>query len=786
MRWRKLRADLAAMRGRLALMTLALAISVTGFGIVLGARTVVQREIATSYLGSKPADATLELSGDATAVTSIVRARPEIADVDVREVVMARVKSSASPAVQAHMAAHGYVDASSWKPLQLFVVDDFSAVKLNLFRSEAGAWPPSTGTMLVERSAVSLVGELGTIVTVRTPHGAPQTIAISGVVHDTGLAPAWQEHKGYGYITRATLVALGEPNILHELRVRFRSASSQAEVERAARALAAELPVPVVQLRVPYVHRHPHQSQMETAQFALLVFSVLLLGLCAILISTILSAMLARQIREIGVMKAIGASTGQLAAVYATLIGVIGMVAYAIALPLAYAGAHGMIDGIGDGLNLALEDRSIPSWVFVVQGLAAIGGPLVLSILPIRRACRQTVRAALSQHGTRSEWIRVSRLPLAARNAMRQPARLALTLGLLATGGALATTAFNIKRAYEATIARMPQMWHYDLELRMAEPESVALAGTLAALPEVSAVEPWGFASAAFVKPGELELVHTYPDQAHGSFPIFGVPPATTLATLPLVAGRWLRSDDIDAIVVSQTAMLAVGARPTLSFDGVTSTWTVVGVVDVLPAAGGFVTDAAFARVSHTEGRARTFRVGFRGANTPKALAAIEAALDRDHATIETSLTYATLRSAMDDHVMVIASAALVLAVIVALIGLFGLATITSVNVLERTRELGMMKAMGATDRRIMRLVLGEAAYTGFASWLITIVLSLPLTAHLIALLGRQGFISGRYAISVAALVVSLAVTALGSVLAAWLPARRAAKLTVREALSDF
>jgi len=418
--------------------------------------------------------------------------------------------------------------------------------------------------------------------------------------------------------------------------------------------------------------------------------------------------------------------------------------------------------------------------------MAAIGGPLLLAIVPIRRACRRTVREALAHHGTRSEWIRpsIAWLPKAARNALRQPARLALTLGLLAMAGTLATAAFNIKRAYEASIARMTQMWHHDVELRMAEPEPTTLAASLAALSDVRAVEPWGFASAAFVEPGQIELVHTYPDQAHGSFPVFGVPATTTLATLPLTAGRWLRADDGDAIVVSSTAKLALGAHMALSLDGLASTWTVVGIVDVLPAAGGFVTAESFARATHTEGRARTFRVAIR-ANTAKVLAAIEAELDRNHATIETALTYATLRGAMDDHVMVIANAAFILAMIVALIGLFGLGVITSVNVLERTRELGVMKAVGATNGRILRLVLGEAAYIGFASWLITIALSVPLTAHIIALLGRQGFITGMFKISIEALATSLAIAVLGSVLAAWLPARRAAYLTVREAVAE-
>jgi len=800
-RWRKLRGDLRAMKGRLALMVIALALSVSGFGTVLGARTVLRREITTSYLSSRPADATLELGGDVTAsLLAEVRARADIADADAREVLMARVRSTApsSPALHAHMRRHGgggSSDRRGWQRLQLFVVDDFAALRLNVFRRESGAWPPPRGAMLLERSAVPLIGGTGATVMVKTPHGAPQAVAIAGIVHDTGLAPAWQERKGYGYITRETLAALGEPPALHELRVRFRPAPvSGAEVEAAASALASWLVSrghPVDQIRVPALRAHPHQAQMNTVQTALLVFSLLLLLLCAVLIATLIGAMLARQVREIGVMKAVGARTRQLASMYTALVVAIGAVAFAIALPLAYLGAHAMIEMMGARLNLGFADRTIPGWVFAVEAGAAIAVPLACAIVPIRRACRLTVRAALAQHGTRSELIRPSlvRLPMSARNALRRPARLALTVGLLAAGGTMSTTAWNVKRAYQANLARMPQMWHHDVELQTSEPVPVELARTLAAVPGVRTVEPWGFAQAAFARSGAIDLVHTYPDQGHGSFPVYGVPVDTTLATLPLVAGRWLRAGDTDAIVVGNRAGLALGARVGLSLEGTRSSWTVVGVVDTVPAGGGYVTADAFARATHTEGAARTFRVATR-ARDPHELAGIvarlEDELDRAGASVDGAITYATLRGAMDAHVLVMIDATIALAAIVALVGLFGLGAITSVGIVERTRELGMMKAVGATERRIVRLIVGEALFVGAASWIVTIALALPLTALVDGFLGELGFLAPRFVVSPVGFVAWLAVSLFGSALASVLPARRAARLTVREALAEI
>ena len=147
-------------------------------------------------------------------MVAAVRARPEIEAASAREAVMARVTTGhpvvaagphAPPATRLHAPP-------ATRSLQLFVADDLETRQVTVVRRLSGAWPPPPGTMLLERTALAVMGAgEGDTLTVTTPHGQPQAIAISGVVHDTALAPAWQEHRGYGYITRDTLAALGEP-----------------------------------------------------------------------------------------------------------------------------------------------------------------------------------------------------------------------------------------------------------------------------------------------------------------------------------------------------------------------------------------------------------------------------------------------------------------------------------------------------------------------------------------------------------------------------------------------
>ncbi|MBI5716254.1 MAG: ABC transporter permease [Burkholderiales bacterium] len=796
-RWRKLWRDVIAERRRYALMLAAVAVSVAAFGTVLGTRDVLQREMARNYLGTAPAHATLELPGGVSdAALALARADVGVEQAEAGDVLSARVRIGVE-----------------WRALLLFVVDDFRSAAMNRATPVAGAYPPPPGQALVERTAVSVLGAgVGAAITVKLPGAAAAELRIAGVVHDPSLAPAWQEQSGYAYVDRATLRRLAggaapnglqgprepheahEPHELHELRVRFQGIPEQmAAVQAAAQALAQRLTqagMPVAEVRVPPPRRHPHQRQMETVLLLLLGFGALALLLSSVLTANALAALLARQTREIAVMKTLGARTGQLVAMYTVLVLGIGAVALLFGVPAAALGGAVFARAVATLLNLSLASEAPAAATFVVQALAALGVPLAIAALPIGRACRAGIRLAMDRHGVAGTTLRrvSAQWPVAWRNLARRPGRLVLTLGLLAAGGAMFMTALNVSASWELTVDKVYATRHYDVEIRSAEGMPPSFAERVRALPGVRAVESWGYAPAAFARPAEVPVTHVYPDRGHGSLAVMAPPAATAMVSFPVLRGRWLAAHDAaDAVVLNHAAAaqmptLALGDPVWLAVDGRATRWTLVGVVEEVGAAGvayvgaeGFGRTARVLRIA-TDARERAERA--------QRIRQLDDALTGWGATVQSARPLSELRTAMGDHILILIRALMALAAVMAVVGGLGLASTLSVSVLERTRELAVMKTLGATPGQLTRMILSEARAVAFTSALGALLLSLPLTALLDERVGKLGFVAPLpFAVSpAAALGWLLGVLALSWV-AGWLPARAAGRASIAVAM---
>jgi len=797
-RWRKLAGDLRNARGRLSMMVVAMAVGMFGIATILSAYTILTREIGRNYLGTNPASALIEVDQVTEELVDAVRHRPGIANAEAGSSAWARVE----------------VKPDEWMPLLLFVVKDFDAMKIGMFRPESGAYPPPEGSMLLERTALQFVnGKIGDEIRVQTPNGPKRKIVISGLVHDPGLAPSWQEQTAYGYITPSTLVLLGESGTLDTLKVTASDPFPDVvTIERTVAGLADWLKQQghaVGEIRIPPPGKHPHETQMRAVMVMLILFSLMALVLSAVLTASTIGGLLAQQVRQIGVMKAIGARSSQIAGIYLSLVVSMGGVAVVLGLPPGIAAGRGLARAIAELLNLTLNSEAVPGWVYLVQLLAGLLVPFLIALSPILRATRITVREAINDYGTSAKAFNSSRLDallgkirgmdrtlvLSIRNTFRRRGRLMLTLGLLSAAGAMFMTALNVRSAWERNLADAASDRRYDLEIRLNRPHPAEkVLAIVGGVPGVQKVESWDLDPAAADRPDGLEIARTYPDRGHGSFTLRSVPPGSRMIQLTLLGGRWLQPGDSDAVVLNHMALalfpgVKVGDNIHIGVHGRQTGFHVVGIVrEIVTPAAAYTSPEGFNRALDRSGQTNAVRVVMKG-HDEKTIGAvkkeIEHALEREKMGVKVDISETRLDRALSGHVYILIFALILMSVIMAVVGVLGLMSAMGTGVIERTREFGVMRAIGGRSGTVMRNVISEGVFIGLMSWCIAIVLSLPISAGVGRLVGTLAF---RFPLSLvlspAAVFIWLTVISLGSMAASAYPAWRASQLTVRETLA--
>ena len=781
-RWRKVLRDLWLHKARTALVTVAIAVGIVGAGAVLTTWGIVRTAVDEEYRLSNPASATLRLDTVTGTVLRQAAAFPGIAVVQSRRSV----------------AGRAFVQGG-WRPMMLFAYEDLGTVTIGRLRTEAGRQPMPDGAIAVERSSLEFSGVgVDDSLLVRLGDTRPQLVAVGGIVRDVGLAPGWMEHVIYAFATRATIARMGVPPVFDQLQFVVRDRTlDQDGVRRIAfdakrRLEAAGRTVRDVDVPVP--GRHIHADQMDSLLYTQAGFGILALLLSCLLVVNLIEAMLAGQVREIGVLKTLGANAGDVARMYFALASALGLVAAVIAIPVASFVGRRYAQFTAEMLNFDATQAPVPVWVIAVE--LAVGAllPVLAAALPVVRGCRLPVATALRDYGVndggRSMPVTGSRLHgvarplvLSVRNAFRRRQRMLLTLLTLSVGGAMFLGARSLRASIRGTMDETFAPMHFDLSMQLVSSlPADSLVAMIQRVPEVVRAEPWGGGGASVVRP----------DGTFGNrFVVAAPPPESPLVQFTMQHGRWLLPADSNALVVGSRLLdgepsLQPGARVTLLVQGRRAEWTVVGVVPSL-LTGAFAPRAAW-KAAGGGGDATRMSIALRPRDPvvqAGAQRAIQRALADQGVEVRASGLLAENRAAVEDHLLMVAGFLGIMSWLMIVVGGLGLASTMSLSVLERTREIGVMRALGARHSAIHLIVQVEGLVIAVASWVVALPLSAPMSATLGAAFGRMFFkMPVRYVPDPAGAGIWLAVVVGVSMIACAWPAFSAMRVSAREALA--
>jgi putative ABC transport system permease protein len=277
---------------------------------------------------------------------------------------------------------------------------------------------------------------------------------------------------------------------------------------------------------------------------------------------------------------------------------------------------------------------------------------------------------------------------------------------------------------------------------------------------------------------------------------IIALPYDTNLVTMDVIQGRWLQNSNDIEIVMNQGAAetfgepVVVGKQYQINLNGKQVPAKLVGIVKSFDVAKIYIDKTQYDKVANPEHLINSlmFVAGDRSYDKIVSLKQdVERAIGRTDLNVFYVMSQAERARIVYDHLDIILTLFTALSSLVLLISTLGMAASTGTNIIERTREIGVMRAIGATPKIIYSLFVAEGAVVSSVGIVAGLVLSLPLSYYAAEFFGELILGHGiplKFAFSQTGFAVTLAITMIFGWLASRIPARKAISISTKEALS--
>lgn len=775
-RAKKIFRDLWVNKARSLLIILAVAIGVAAFGLMLTGRIVLEENLRDVYSATNPAHVTLTISPFDDELLDAIRELDSIDSIQAGQINSARIQSG----------------PESWLSFQIYTISNFDSILINKLTSENDLISPTANSIYLEQSLKNVI-EVHDTITVELLNGDLHTLSVAGFVNDLSHLPSEISLTGIGYISLETAEELGFENNYNQLTVIFRDAITRTDIEKETTQLIKEIEDEgyfVLSAFIPQPNKYVLGDNMSSVLFILNSLGVLTLILSAFLVTSVMSAVMSQQTPQIGILKSLGARIHQTMSIYFQEVLLFGIIALLLAIPMGLIGAYFLADGVASGMNFKVTEFHLPAQTLILQAVSALLAPLFASLFPIISGSRITIREAISNYkpeNTKSAG-RFGDLPqlvnLSIRNTFRRKGRLLLTFFALLLAGAMFIAIIGIRQSMRNAVAELQGDLNYDISFDFAQIYSKdEIEDEAKQISEINTIETWAVNDARLVINDEHQS---------GSIIIYGIPENTTMAQPGVIHGTWLKQSVTRGIFVNADFLdlspnLKVGSVVKLNITGKEEEWTIIG-----SGGRGFIPTAYVFYDELTE------QTGFDGlinrlvVQTGESDSVSQSLIQSDILSrladsgfdVVNSQTTTQLKETTAAQMDILIILLLAMVILISVVGGLGLAITMSLNVIERTREIGILRSLGAQNGVVRRVVIIEGLVTGLISWAISIPCSIPLAIWIGNSLGNSLLARPLdYIFSIPAVLSWLGLTVVISVIASILPAQSAAKLTIRDAL---
>lgn len=787
--------DLWENKGRTWRVVAIIAIGAFAIGAILGGKEFINLDVASTWHATNPA--TIGLIVEPAVGNTVIESLENLKEVDVVEGWF-----------QDTTVQWRRTPTDPWQPATLVALDDYEEQTIRLVTLDKGRWPQRK-LMGVQRGFEVGAGDSFYL----KIDDKIRQVEANGVLYNAAHPSAFLSAEPMFFTTSERFTQLtGEPNrslILatipdfSEVRVQAAADLLQQDLEKQNIEVKPAMSAPGgFKTRTARPDQFTNQDALDSIFFILSIMAVAMLILGLFLVYNTINAIIAYQVSQIGMMKAVGARIHQILLIYFTLVLVYAFLALLIAVPMGTLAAHGLRTIMVKRVGMIPGPFAISQTAVVVQTAITLLAPPLVSLVPILGGARVTVREAISTYGVgRASGLldhllaKLQFIPrlvtLTISNTFANKKRVLFTQLSLVGAGVVFMMVMNTRTTLTYTFDdALLSIYQANVMLELKDEARINVIERIATRQrEIKAVEVWGVAK------GTARLKGAAASNEDNSITLRGIPvPAATYSPV-IRAGRWLQPGDDYSVVLSNelAAEMGVDVGDWITIDIPTrreSHWHVVGLVfEPVDQESAIVPRDTLLKEIGQVGRGTSIKV-----QTWAIDAATEAAVADQLRSRYESQGYEVLASNQDTAYRLVAERSRKMALLfiiltgmasmTAIVGAVALSGTLTINVLDRTREIGIMRAIGASAWAVAGQFIGEGLILAWLSWLLAIPLSIPVGRMVISTLARVMNIELIYQISFGGFLYWLFIVTILAVIASWFPAQKAAQTSVRESLA--
>jgi len=770
---RKSLADVTRRKGRTLLVVLGILVGIAGLTAINVAADGLGSAFAYSAGKTPTPDIVLGVEGADLSVASLLEEADNVKTVQMRHFYGTRWKIAATPG-HANINVIGYYD--------------FNDIKLFPFQITSGH-APGPGEILMETSD-RLVQDfnVGDTITIETAHG-PLQLTVAGTSRTLGRLSAAFSSNARAYMSATALEALDGHTGPTDVLVQVVDKSREKDTLKQLSALLQSHNIKVTGADTIDDFWDPG---IINGLFTIMrVLSSIALLLTGFLIINTVTTLVAEQTRIIGTMKAVGGTRGAVLRGYLTSVGIYGAVGTVLGIALGLFGGHQLTAFLATIIILDIGPLTVAPGLIMTSVLVGVGVPFLAAVLPLWSGTGITVREAIAAYGVgmtgsragaslarRLTWVPQTTW-LGLRGLFRRRWRALLTLLALTLSGtaflAIQTTTYSVNRF----ISQVFSQYDFDAFVGTKALPYDQIRAKLLAIPNVAHVERF-----------EQDEVKTQ----WGQVLLTGVEEDAQLYHHEAIAGRWLNPGEQNVLVISDALANATGKRvgDTLAFSSARNdaTWTIVGEVHDLNGGLGLkgVMLTSIANMHTFEQTDPNLANNFMVQAADRSPAAVNQMANTLDDTLSREGLAPFVSTAQQqiqrnqNQFQILYFLLYAVAAIVALVGVLGLFNTLTTSVLERRREIGILRSMGATGWRVASIFWTEGLALASISWLVAAVIGVPAAFGFVTLISEV-LLPLPFAFDPLTLLVTLAFILVSATLASIIPALSAARARIADTL---